>query len=94
MKESLSSKQDYLLEPRAIKVEEVQVGDILDLEGVPYLDPDDQYWEFLYGVVCGVERETPDCIRLDFEETDSIGLPPDLEVRLVGHSIEYEGIES
>lgn len=70
------------------------MGDILDLDGIPYVDPDDRYWEYMYGEVCGVELETPDCVRLDFTETDSIGLPPDFDVRFIEHRVEYEGLES
>lgn len=64
-------------------------GDLVDLEGDPFVsisdDPDHASClinlEFEYCVVAGTEQETPSCIRVDFDNWDSCGFPPDHLVR-------------
>lgn len=33
-----------------------------------------------YAIVSGIEQETPDCIRVDFDNRESVGFPTDHEV--------------
>lgn len=58
------------------KVSDLVAGDLVDLEGDPYAD-EDPTWEFEYGEVEDTERETDDCVRVDFANGGSIGFPPD-----------------
>lgn len=55
---------------------ELKPGDLVDLEHDPYAD-DGHHLEFEseYQLVLDVERETPDCVRVDFEGL-SCGFPP------------------
>lgn len=58
---------------------ELKLGDLVDLEGDPYADTSEDwkhYHECEYGVVEGVEQETSDCVRVDFEHL-SVGFPLD-----------------
>lgn len=43
-----------------------------------------------YGVVVCVERETEDCIRLDFGDDDAYGFPVDHVLTRVGHNTDYD----
>lgn len=66
-------------------VADLSVGDLVDLEGDPYADPGkDSMSPFIYEYerVDNVERETADCIRIDFNST-SIGFPPNHLLRVV-----------
>lgn len=62
----------------------VNEGDFIDLEVVPdpYTTADDREHSYKYELaeVIGVERETDDCVRIDFDST-SIGFPPRFELR-------------
>lgn len=60
------------------RVADLTVGDLLDLAGDPYADPDPAVvssLEFEYVEVLGIERETAECIRVD-TNVDSYGFPP------------------
>jgi hypothetical protein len=65
-----------------VKVKDLRERDYVDLEGDPYADPqsDKPEYEFEYAIVAGIERETPTCVRVDFETGNSVGFPPDHEV--------------
>jgi hypothetical protein len=69
-----------------IKASDVAEGDMIDLEHVPepYVRDEDRehVYQYEYAVVVGVERETADCIRVDFDTT-SIGFPLDFELMMV-----------
>jgi hypothetical protein len=39
-------------------------------------------WKYEFAVVDQTEQETPDCIRVDFSNGQSIGFPPDHRVAL------------
>lgn len=69
-----------------VLVTDLSEDDLVDLEGDPYIanvDPDLLVsLEFEYLTVAGVERETPTCLRVDFEGFDSVGFPPDHRVRV------------
>lgn len=65
-------------------------GDMVDLENDRYADPkgyrgvesDHPEFEFEHETVAGVEAETPDCVRVDFESGLSVGFPPDHLLKL------------
>jgi hypothetical protein len=44
-------------------------------------------WEFEWEVVAAVERETADCIRVDFESGFSCGFPADWLVEVDGEQV-------
>lgn len=73
-----------------VRIDQLRVGQRVDLEGDKYADawcdPDTKsetkaawsaHYEAEYCVVEGWERESPGCIRVDFESSPSIGFPPD-----------------
>ena len=71
------------------RIDELVEGDLVDLCGdriadQPTDEPDHDVcrsaYEFEYAVVDGTERETPECIRVDFTNTCSVGFPPDHRV--------------
>lgn len=68
---------------RMIAIKALKPGDMLDLAGDKFADPDhdNPYLECQYAVVAGIEFETPNCIRVDFEEGSSVGFPPEHFVR-------------
>lgn len=72
---------NYLVDRRVADLAE---GDLLDLESDPYADPaaDDVDWLYEYGCVMATERETPDCVRVDFTNGESVGFPPDHTVKV------------
>lgn len=63
--------------PVPTPVTELTAGMRVDLEGDPFATGEAFVSaEFEYAIVCGTERETPDCVRVDFEDLPSIGVPP------------------
>lgn len=67
------------------RVDALEPGDLVDLEGDRYADApdsesDNSEFEFEFQVVIDVVRETPDCMRVDFESGSSFGFPPSHEV--------------
>lgn len=71
-----------------VPVSALREGDLVDLDGDPFTgggDADHESClialEFEYCVVAGVEQETPTCIRVDFDNWDSVGFPTDHFVR-------------
>lgn len=69
-----------------IRADEVKEGDLVDLEHVPvpYVSREDaeNYYAYELARVEGWERETDDCIRIDFDST-SIGFPLDFKLTRV-----------
>jgi hypothetical protein len=61
--------------PSTKRIDELSVGDRLDLQGDRYATSD--CWEFEYAEVYAMETETPTCVRIDFTNGDSVGFPPD-----------------
>lgn len=60
-----------------VAVEDLREGDACDLQGDGYAQGDAfAAAEFELFEVCGFERETADCVRVDFEGADSVGFPP------------------
>jgi hypothetical protein len=64
-----------------IRADSVMCGDLIDLAHDPHADPEqrEHIFAYEYARVVDYERETDDCIRIDFEDT-SIGFPPDHEL--------------
>lgn len=58
-------------------VSNLKPGDLVDLEGDAYADVDGAHpeFEFEFQAVVAIERETANCVRVDFE-TCSFGFPP------------------
>ncbi|MGH2904893.1 MAG: hypothetical protein ACRDK7_15125 [Solirubrobacteraceae bacterium] len=70
-----------------ITAADIRTGLLVDLEGDPFADDLHEHtryeWELME--VWRVKRESPDCIRVDFEE-DSVGFPADHRLRVIaGH---------
>lgn len=67
-----------------LRVEELQEGDLVDLEGDQYADPKRAHiaFEFELQEVASIERETPDCIAVAFEAFDIVGFPPGHRVKV------------
>lgn len=61
---------------------DLKEGDMVDLEGDPYANGEDTQHiaPFELFVVRGVERETADCVRVDFDNL-SVGFPPNHRLR-------------
>jgi len=70
----------------------LRVGDLVDLEGGLFADPDgtDPALQFEYAVVCEISRETEDCIAIGFEGLDIIGFPPGHILLVGGHDGGYD----
>ena len=75
------------------RVDQLQPGDRVDLEADLFADPswsedadttEHPEFAFEFERVLGVERESPDCIRVDFESGFSCGFPPDHLVDIDG----------
>lgn len=64
----------------------IRVGDMVDLEGDTYADPQLEHGEFASELqtVATVERETPDCVAIGFEGFDVVGFPLDHLLRVKG----------
>jgi hypothetical protein len=88
----MGPQSDMLDNVSSVKVRDIKPGDIIDLAGDQYADPnhDNVTYEYEYAVVGGVIHETPDCIVLCIEGVDHIGFPPDHLVMLAGHDNGYE----
>jgi hypothetical protein len=65
---------------------DVLVGDVLDLEGDPFADPnrDNPSLQCEYQTVIEVESETPYCVRLAFDGL-AVGFPYGHHLRYVRH---------
>lgn len=62
---------------RWIEAADLRPGDRVDMQGVFAEDTVEGHAaEFEYFRVIGVEREAPDCVRVDFEGADSFGFDP------------------
>lgn len=66
---------------------DVRAGQLVDLEGDEFADPllDHRryYWELIE--VMDVERESPDCVRIDFDG-ESVGFPTNHLLKVVAQS--------
>ena len=63
-----------------VPVTELLPGDLVNLQGDIFADNGEHpEFEFELQTVIEVERETPNCVRVDFE-SGSFGFPPDYTV--------------
>lgn len=69
---------------RLVEVRDLHPGDLIDLEGDEYADPDRSRcaFQFEYAEVAEVIVETVDCIAVGIEGVDLFGFPPDHRVPL------------
>jgi hypothetical protein len=72
-------------------VEDLVPGDMIDLEGDKFADPDanNPVFDCELCIVAGSARETDTCIRIDLEGLNSVGFPPGHRVRIGGFDTEY-----
>jgi hypothetical protein len=72
-------------------VENLIPGDMVDLEGDKFADPngDSPIFDCELCIVARSELETPGCIRVDFEGLNSVGFPPGHRVKIGGFDSEY-----
>lgn len=69
-----------------LPVKDLRPGDLVDLKGDRFADDDDNAaLEYEYSEVLGVEQETPDCVRVDFD-FDSVGFPAKHKLPVIGHN--------
>lgn len=80
---------------------ELEPGDRVDLEDDPFADPradpdpePHSIWSMEYGEVSGIDRETPDRVRVDFENGPSVGFPVDHVVRVYDQAKELAYVAS
>lgn len=69
-------------------ISELQVGDVIDLEGDEYADPnqDVSTFQMLYVEVASVEVESPGCIAVGIEGVGTFGFPPTHTIYCVADS--------
>lgn len=85
------------VEPHLVSAARLTPGDIIDLEGDTYADPNGDGtcgcdpdcihylpFEFEYNQVVDVVQETDTVIRVDLLEHGSFGFPPDHPILVVG----------
>jgi hypothetical protein len=72
-----------------IKVSDLQVGDMVDLQGDRFADPMHSHIEYEceYAMVQDLERETPECICVYFD-SNAVGFPLNHELPLYRRMIE------
>jgi hypothetical protein len=65
-----------------LPVKDLRLGDMLDLEGDRWADPNrsNTLFEFEYQVVWFIERETPNCTVVFLKDGGAFGFPPDHSV--------------
>jgi hypothetical protein len=83
--------EDYVTS-QLVAVEELQDGDLIDLQGDPYADVGDHAdagtFEYEVAEVVGVEFETSTCVRVDLANLGGFGFPPGHCVLWVGNAVE------
>lgn len=57
-----------------VRVQNVRIGDAIDLESCPYLR-NEPIAPYEYGRVERFEIETPDCVVIGYEGIDEVGYP-------------------
>lgn len=74
------------------KVKDLTPGDMIDLQGDKYADPNrtNVTYEFEYALVGERQYEGDECLVLYIEGVDAIGFPPDHEVPWHGHDMGYD----
>lgn len=70
----MSNEQGKLPEVAELAVENLQVGDKVDLNSCPFLK-ERASADFEYAVVESVERETPACVAVSYQDHGVVGYP-------------------
>jgi hypothetical protein len=72
------------MDPTTMRVDELREGDMVDLEGDPFADPDrsEDWLHYEFAVVADTERETDECVRVDCLGV-CFGAPPDHRVLVI-----------
>lgn len=66
------------------RIKDLKPGDRVDLQNDRFADPEQSdKFAYEYETVSGRERETKDCLRVDFESGFSCGFP-------IGHRVEID----
>lgn len=88
--EIASINEDRPLQKRAVR--DLMVGDMIDLAGDQYADPegDNIAYDCEYAVVCEITRETSSCTVIHCEGGPSIGFPPEHMIPCAGHDAGYD----
>lgn len=79
-----------------VPVEQVKAGDLIELTGDKYADPDYPNGEYLnamqeFGVALhDAYRETPECTTLHIEDIDLFGFPTGHLIRVMGNAGDVE----
>ncbi len=76
-----------------IPVERVKTGDLIELAGDRYADPDGERVMAMkeFGIVLhDAYRETPECTTLHIEDDDLYGFPTGHLIRIMGNAEDYE----
>jgi hypothetical protein len=70
---------------KTIRAAELRIGDMIDLSGDAYADPEgtSTYFECEYATVEGIDHETAECVAISIEGVDMFGFPVDHPVRLM-----------
>ena len=67
-------------------MQELQIGDVVDLEGDRFADPDgsNDFLKYELVTIEDIERETGDCTCIYFQDFDAVGFPVDymLDVKM------------
>jgi hypothetical protein len=68
----------------SVKAKDLKAGDLVDLEGDAYADPNHDNWRYSieHGEVETVEWETQECVAVYFTNGSVVGFPPDHELRV------------
>jgi hypothetical protein len=66
-----------------MKVKDLRPGDLVDLEGDKYADPNNNpTFQCLYAMVIDTKRESRECIAVEFDGFDVVGFPPNHTVEV------------
>lgn len=61
-----------------IRAKDLRPGDLIDLEGCPYVSDEAGMYEYVYATVHELEQETPDCVCI-YVDNHAFGVPSDYE---------------
>jgi hypothetical protein len=76
--------QYTLIYGTTIKAWDLQLGDIVDLKGDQFADPDgNPLFQSEYVTVESIEHETPNRVVIEFEDVGSFEFPPEHEIRVI-----------
>lgn len=82
----MSNEQGKLPEVAELAVENLQVGDKVDLNSCPFLK-ERASADFEYAVVESVERETPECVAVSYQDHGVVGYPIGCKLKLSSETL-------